>query len=84
MKPVGLTLKKDGEVMIVTECGKCGKISANRIAGDDNPDSILKLIDTENDAQTEANLRRCHLELVKDKSEVEVQLFGKRPRKEDF
>jgi hypothetical protein len=45
MKPVGLTTKKDGEIMIVHRCEKCGKVSNNRIAGDDNTDTILALAD---------------------------------------
>lgn len=78
MKPVGLSMKKDGEVMIVSECTGCGKIMPNRIAGDDNTDEILKLVHPNNTMETEVNLRKCHIELVKDKSGVEVQLFGKK------
>jgi DNA-directed RNA polymerase subunit RPC12/RpoP len=47
MKPVGLTAKKDGEIMLVHRCEKCGKVSNNRIAGDDNTDAILALADEE-------------------------------------
>lgn len=79
MKPVGLTTKKDGEIMIVSECNGCGKISANRIAGDDDPNTVLNLINFDNPMETEVNLRKCHIELVKNKTEVETQLFGKRP-----
>lgn len=45
MKPVGLTLKFNDELAIVHRCLKCGKISRNRIAGDDNPQSLLLLLD---------------------------------------
>ena len=45
MKPISLTSKKDGEIMIVHKCEKCGKKSNNRIAGDDNTDAILALAD---------------------------------------
>lgn len=79
MKPVGLTMKKDGEIMIVSECAGCGKIMPNRIAGDDNTDEILKLVHPHNQMETEVNLRKCHIELVSDEEEVRVQLFGKRP-----
>jgi len=50
MKPVGLTIKKSrnkyriksrGELMLIHECVDCGDISINRIAADDDPDSIM-------------------------------------------
>jgi len=44
MKPIGLRFKYDGELMIVHWCLSCGKISNNRIAGDDIPEVILTLI----------------------------------------
>jgi len=44
MKPIGLTYKQDGELMIIHYCVCCGKISCNRIAGDDNPYTILCLL----------------------------------------
>jgi len=46
MKPIGLTYKQDGELMIIHLCLGCGKISANRIAGDDTPYAIRCLLDT--------------------------------------
>lgn len=63
MKPIGLTTKKDGEIMIIHECQTCGKISNNRIAGDDDTDAILAL------AEVSSNISR---------ENVEIQLFGKR------
>jgi hypothetical protein len=44
MEPIGLRFKRDGELMIVHQCLSCGKISNNRIAGDDIPEVILMLI----------------------------------------
>jgi hypothetical protein len=50
MKPVGLTMKKGknkyqrelrGELMLVHECIDCKALSINRIAADDDPESIL-------------------------------------------
>lgn len=46
MKPAELTFKKDGEIMIVHKCLKCGSVSKNRIAGDDNSEEILKIEDS--------------------------------------
>ena len=46
MEPLGLTLKKGGgELMLVHRCCGCGKISKNRVAGDDNSVAILNLFD---------------------------------------
>lgn len=44
MKPIGLRFKHDGELMIVHQCLSCGKITNNRISGDDIPEVILMLI----------------------------------------
>jgi hypothetical protein len=52
MQPVGLALKKThkkygpdaaGELMIVHYCAECGKVSANRIAADDDQQTIYAL-----------------------------------------
>jgi hypothetical protein len=52
MKPVGLTMKKrrnkyrlesGGELMLIHECVECGALSINRIAADDDPDSIMEV-----------------------------------------
>ena len=53
MMPVGLTLKHSrdkyasqrwGEVMLVHRCTHCGEIAINRIAADDDPMKILRLL----------------------------------------
>ena len=54
MQPIGLTLKpgkinryareNSGEIMIVHYCLSCGKISCNRIAGDDNAYAVIRLL----------------------------------------
>ncbi|MDP2649533.1 MAG: RNHCP domain-containing protein [bacterium] len=53
MEPIGLTFKKEksnkykredkGEIMLIHKCTLCGKISINRIAGDDDAGKILTL-----------------------------------------
>jgi hypothetical protein len=53
MKPIKTVLKDreenpftqriSGELMIIHECMSCGKIQANRIAGDDNAELIYEL-----------------------------------------
>lgn len=71
MRPIGLTLRPDEEVMIVHRCLGCKKISLNRIAGDDNPETILSLVNPEINTDT-------NIELVKDKEDVLSQLYGKK------
>jgi hypothetical protein len=55
MKPIGLTMKKSrnkyrldqrGELMLVHECTECGALSINRIAADDDPESIVEVFNT--------------------------------------
>lgn len=55
MKPIGLTVKKDrnkyqprpgGELMLIHECTECGSLSINRIAADDDSESILEVFNT--------------------------------------
>jgi len=52
MKPRGLTLKKSrnkyrlesgGELMLIHECVECGTLSINRIAADDDPESVMNV-----------------------------------------
>lgn len=52
MKPVGLTMKTGrnkykrdtrGELMLIHQCSDCMIVSINRIAADDEPDTILRI-----------------------------------------
>ncbi|HRY60343.1 MAG TPA: RNHCP domain-containing protein [Patescibacteria group bacterium] len=55
MKPIGLTFKNEGfdkygkkrqgELMFIHQCTNCGKISINRIAGDDDEKGIMRLFE---------------------------------------
>lgn len=69
MKPIGLKFKDDGELMIVHKCFCCGKISSNRIAGDDFTDSILSLVLEQSDED---------LLTMENMDEIKVALFGKK------
>ncbi len=92
MNPIGLTFKhegkkdkygkeKKGELMIVHECRKCGKISINRVAGDDNPNSILNVF------KKSLSLNLSKIDLLKsqkidvlslkNEKEIKTQIFGK-------
>ncbi len=90
MKPIGLKFKNrklnpftgrtSGELMIVHQCTNCGEISANRIAGDDDPQQIVKLLEEpgEQTKETLDWLRTSGLILLtqKDRREVLTTLFG--------
>jgi len=85
MKPIALTFKnvgldkygrkKQGEIMIVHRCDKCGKISLNRIAGDDDPQEILKILEQTNTSLYDLPKNIAVL-TKKDKDEVKKQLLG--------
>lgn len=87
MKPIGLTMKKSrnkyrfgsgGELMLIHECVECGSFSINRIAADDDPDSIL---DVFNDSLSLSRqlLVRCEeqgIMVLMDLESIYTQLFG--------
>lgn len=43
MDPVAMWVKKNGEWAIIHRCRQCGKMSANRIAADDNPMKLMAI-----------------------------------------
>jgi hypothetical protein len=43
LEPIAVWVKKDGEWAIVHRCMTCGQLKTNRIAGDDNPWSLIAL-----------------------------------------
>lgn len=90
MKPIGLAMKDmetnpftertSGEPMVVHLCLNCGKISYNRLAGDDNPFAITRLLkETENpDTALDTKLRNLKIKLLaeKDKPIVLTAIYG--------
>ncbi|MDK2981074.1 MAG: hypothetical protein PWQ55_1421 [Chloroflexota bacterium] len=90
MQPIGLALKSGkinrygsdsgGEIMLVHYCLSCGKVSCNRIAGDDNAYSILKLLggETEIDPTLLAIIEENNIDLLTKADEEMVMraLFG--------
>jgi hypothetical protein len=92
MQPVGLTLKAtrkkygpaaNGELMLVHQCQECGRISANRIAADDDPQLIYRLYeDSLLMSLSEVEVIAAAGAQLLDSSSVQVvrfQLFGKQP-----
>ncbi|MFF0745158.1 RNHCP domain-containing protein [Streptomyces sp. NPDC004111] len=43
MEALGMSVRPDGEWMIIHQCTACGELSANRIAGDDSPLALVRL-----------------------------------------
>ncbi len=91
MPAVALTFKRTnkkyrpslGELMLVHVCQECGKVSANRIAADDDPDKLWQIF--ESSATMDQGLRLmiesagvCPVE-VNDRQLVQSQLFGFQP-----
>lgn len=90
MEPIGLTFKEEGldkygkkvqgELMLIHKCTKCGKVNINRIAGDDDPDEILKIYDLSKDnIDLKDELKKEDINLLDSSDELEIkkQLFGK-------
>ncbi|MEV5826976.1 RNHCP domain-containing protein [Spirillospora sp. NPDC052242] len=44
MEALGMSVRPDGEWMIIHQCLSCGELSANRIAGDDNALALVRLV----------------------------------------
>ena len=90
MQPVGLALKStrkkyglaaSGELMLVHRCLECGKISANRIAADDDPLLIYRLyadsLQMEQLVKDSIAAAGVGLLDIRHKAIVCAQLFGK-------
>jgi hypothetical protein len=88
MKPIGLAFKKsnsyseqtNGEIMIVHQCLNCGKIAANRIAGDDDSFAILAAFNASLTTDAAIAIQTMnlpiHLLTIEDKEKVLRSLFG--------
>lgn len=89
MVPIGLTFKKEGvdkytkkakqgELMLVHQCANCGKISINRIAGDDDPSAIMRVFNCslKIPLNIKKELEKQGIDLLKeeDRKEIEKQL----------
>lgn len=44
MRPIGIETRRTGEYVLIHKCENCGKISKNRIAGDDDWDKVSALV----------------------------------------
>jgi hypothetical protein len=89
MQPVGLTIKpsrnkyareRDGELMIIHRCSRCGQLVINRIAADDSVSELLALFERSSEpaALCLADLNRAGIVLLTalDRALVQQRLLG--------
>jgi hypothetical protein len=88
MRPVGLTLKRtnkkygkqQGELMLIHFCVDCGSISANRLAADDDSETILAIFESSLhlDPQTKTHITKSGIQALQaaDFHLVCTRLFG--------
>lgn len=43
MDPIGVWVRKNGEWAIIHRCRRCGQLSSNRVAADDNPMKLMSI-----------------------------------------
>ena len=43
MDPIGVWVRKKEEWAVIHRCRRCGKLSSNRVAGDDNPMKLMSI-----------------------------------------
>ena len=43
MEPIAITVRGDGEWVLIHQCKRCGELHSNRSAGDDNPLLLLRI-----------------------------------------
>ncbi len=43
MEPVSVWVRKNGEWAIIHRCKRCGQLSSNRVAADDNPVKLMSI-----------------------------------------
>jgi hypothetical protein len=89
MQPIGLTVKQNrnryaagwtGELMLVHCCSECGKLSINRIAGDDQAERLMEIFHASLGLEqtTRHNLKENGIRLLDGQTAwlVERQLIG--------
>jgi len=87
MKPIGLTMKKSrnkyrlgsgGELMLIHLCVDCGSLSINRLAADDDPDSVIRAFYSAESLSQQIRVE-CDsqgIDIVDDLEHVYRQLYG--------
>jgi hypothetical protein len=87
MKPVGLTMKmsrnkyrlnQPGELMLIHQCIECGSLSINRIAADDDSNTMLAVFEASIEDPIQALCEEYGIRAlrVSDKEVLYRQLYG--------
>jgi hypothetical protein len=80
-RPENQSLDKSGELLLVHLCGECGKVSLNRLAADDDPQTLLETFEASLalDAATRAALVENDISTLQrsDFHILRTRLFGK-------
>ena len=89
MEPIGLTFKNEGvdkyginrqgELMLIHKCKNCQKISINRIAGDDNVETLMDIfLKSSNNKNLEKKMAYIDIKLLvaENAKRVRKQLYG--------
>ncbi len=87
MRPIGLTMKKGrnkyqlsprGELMLIHVCAGCNSVSINRIAGDDDPETVLAVFHVSLDVSSHDLYDRYNIVMLNAEAiqEVHIQLHG--------
>jgi len=85
MKPIGLTMKRSrnkyqiksrGELMLIHECVDCRSLSINRIAADDDSDSVMDVFQDSLTLNCQIKYKAQGITLLTDVDAVSEQLFG--------
>jgi len=93
MKPIGLTMKKSrnkyrlrsgGELMLIHLCMDCESLSINRLAADDDPDSVIQTfyVSASLRHQIRAECEAQGIEILDDPEIAYRQLYGQSARLE--
>ncbi|MDP2587804.1 MAG: RNHCP domain-containing protein [bacterium] len=82
MEPIGLTTKSNQELMLVHRCTGCGKVSKNRLAGDDDNSAVIGALENSKtlDLDRRQSITASGVVLCQDRDLVIRQLFGGRGR----
>ena len=92
MKPIGLTMKRgrnkyqheaSGELMLIHQCSECHTLSINRIAADDDSETVMAVFEESLPLAQQIYLQCQELGIVmlrlEDTKFVQTQLYGHQP-----
>jgi len=93
MKPIGLTMKRSrnkyqiksrGELMLIHECVDCRSLSINRIAADDDSDSVMEVFQDSLTLNCQIKCKAQDILLLTEVDAVSEQLFGQNEKMPAF